>query len=147
MCHVYSKAPVLRLVRPICWCQICQGFFVCYLKPAKRYTVGSVSSPLNTEPLVSNHITNLPPPAVCADPATKHFFSQLLHRALQALLCADSHQTSDCMELPAPMAPASASHEGAEAGCLHMLTIMDSVLRATPATWVACLSRVYVCDC
>lgn len=81
-----------------------------------------VSSLLNPEPLVSHHITNLPPPAVCADPATKRLLPGCCTRALQELFCADSHQTSDCSVLPAPLAPASASQEAAEAGRLYPLT-------------------------
>lgn len=103
--------------------KVCQG-----LRRGER-----VSSPLNPEPLVSHHITNLLPPAVCADPATKRLLPRLLHRALQALLCADSHQTSDCTELPAPLAPASAQPRGcwstmpAHADCHGLF-----VLRAAP---------------
>lgn len=73
MCHFYSKTAALHLVRPICWCQICQGFFFVLFKVCQKvHRRECVSSLLFPEPLVSHYITNLPSPAVCADPATKN---------------------------------------------------------------------------
>lgn len=71
-----------------------------------------MSSQLNLEPLVSHHITHLPPPAVCADPATKHLLPLLVDRALQALFRACGNHTSERAQLPAPVALDSASLKG-----------------------------------
>lgn len=104
------------------------GVFCVLLKVCQEVHRGEhVSSLLNPKPLVSHHITNLPPPAECADPATKHLLPGCCTEHFRLSFCADSHQTSDCTELPAPLAPASASQEGAGTRCLHMLTTMDSL--------------------
>lgn len=76
-----------------------------------------MSSLLNLEPRVSHLITHLSPPAVFADPATKRLLPSYCTEHFRRSFGAGSHQTSDCTELPTPLAPASASRERAKAGC------------------------------
>lgn len=113
-----------------------------------------VSSLLNPEPLVSHHITNLPPPAVCADPATKHFLPGCCTEHLRRLFAPTAIRLQTGTPLPARLAPASASHEGAEAGC-GCTSRVSRTRRARGLLYTALPTRgvcfwrvcVFVCDC
>lgn len=115
------------------------GVFCVLFKVCQEVHRGEcVSSLLNPEPLVSHHITNLPPPAVCADPATKHLIPGCCteHFGLSFVPTAIRLQTVQSFlphwprPEPAKRVPAHADYYG-----LFML-------RATP--WVTCLLGVYV---
>lgn len=113
-----------------------------------------VSSLLNPEPLVSHHITNLPPPAVCADPATKHFLPGCCTEHLRRLFAPTAIRLQTGTPLPARLAPASASSEGAEAGC-GCTSRVSRTRRARGLLYTALPTRgvcfwrvcVFVCDC
>lgn len=91
---------------PICWCQICQGFFVCYLKASQE---GSMCHQCWIQNRLLHTKQQTCHPLWCMSTCYKATSSQLKHRGLQALFYADSHQTSVCTELLAPLALASAS--------------------------------------
>ena len=106
-----------------------------------------VSSLLNPEPLVSHHITNLPPPAVCADPATKHFLPGCCTEHLRRLFVptAIRLQTVRCF-LPDWLQPPPATRvlkQDAAAHPDYHGLVVPLVCSIQPCLHEACASDVY----
>lgn len=146
MCHYYSKTPAPRLVSANMLMSDMPGVFLCVcvlFKVCQEVHRGEcVSSPLNPEPLVSHHLTNLPPPRARADQATKAPSSRRLHRALQA--SAVRLETVQSFLPTSP--PASANKDACTCWLSSTLYAPGDSIRQ-PLTWVIRLHCVYACDC
>lgn len=98
-CRVHSKSCIYSETPARTWwdqyvdVRYARGLCVLFKVRQGVHRGECVSSLRNLEPLVSHHITHLPPPCNVCWSSYKAPSSQLQHKALQALFCAGRHQT------------------------------------------------------